>query len=95
MILDFWSFTRRRLLVDRVCPVGPKVVVEDRDYRPVCNANDRPIDSASSQENSSDIEGLSFQGIKLSQRGEQYSIKLQMKALYVVRSSGVPRKDVA
>ena len=29
------------------------------------------------------------------QRGEQYSIKLQTKALYVVRSSGGLRKDFA
>ena len=29
------------------------------------------------------------------QRGEQYSIRLWMKALYVVRSSGMPRKDFA
>ena len=29
------------------------------------------------------------------QRGDQYFIKLQMKALYVDRSSDVPRKDFA
>ena len=27
------------------------------------------------------------------QRGEQYSMKLRMKAVYVSKSSGVPRKD--
>ena len=34
-------------------------------------------------------------GRSTAQRGEQYSIRLQPKALNVVRSSGVPRKDFA
>ena len=46
---------------------------------------------------------LGFQSAKLrkvrgrsaSPKGEQYSIRLWTKALYVVRSSGRPRKDFA
>ena len=48
-----------------------------------------------------DLKCLGFHSVKAREvgaaahRGEQYSIRLWTKALFVVRSSGVPRKDFA